>query len=77
MAVKTITITEEAYERLRMHKGPNESFTDAINKITKKRSIMEFAGILSEEEAEKVKGHIKDSRARSRERMGRVREMLK
>ena len=77
MAVKTITITEEAYERLRMNKEPNESFTDVINKITGKKNIMELAGILSKEEGEKLKNYIKERRKSSREHSDNIREKLK
>ena len=77
MATKTISITEEAYERLKMRKENNESFTDVINKITGKRNIMELAGILSNNEAEQMKKHIQGIRERSRERMERIREQLK
>lgn len=34
MATKTITVTEEAYERLREMKREDESFTDALLRIT-------------------------------------------
>lgn len=34
MATKSLTITEEAYERLKEHKRDDESFTDAIIRIT-------------------------------------------
>ena len=77
MATKTISITEEAYERLRIRKESNESFTDVINRITGKKSIMEFAGILSDEDANKMKGHIRELRARSRKRMERTIGQLK
>ena len=77
MATKTISITEEAYERLRMHKKETESFTDVINKITGKKSIMELAGILSKEEGDKLEKHIKDSRVLSRKRMDRIIKNLK
>lgn len=77
MATKTISITEEAYERLKVRKEKNESFTDVINKITGKRDIMEFAGILSNEEADKIEEHIKKRRKASREHSNRIREMLK
>ena len=77
MATKTISITEEAYERLRMKKEKNESFTDVVNRITGKRNIMEFAGILTDEDAKQMKEHIKRRRQASRERSNRIREMLK
>jgi len=77
MATKTISITEEAYERLRTRKEKNESFTDVINRVTGKRDIMELAGILSNEDAEQMKNHIQDMRARSRKRMERIREQLR
>ena len=77
MATKTISITEEAYERLRMKKEKNESFTDVINRITGKRDIMEFAGILTDQEAEKIKEHIQKRRQASRERLNKIREALK
>jgi predicted CopG family antitoxin len=34
MATKSLTITEEAYERLRAHKRDDESFTDTIIRLT-------------------------------------------
>ena len=77
MATKTISITEEAYERLRMKKEKNESFTDVINRVTRKRSIMELAGILSNEEGEKLEKYIKERRKTSGEHSNRIRESLK
>lgn len=77
MPTRTISITEEAYERLKVRKEKNESFTDVINRITGRRSIMEFAGILSEEEGEKLETYIKERRKASRERSNRIREIMK
>lgn len=37
MASKTITISEEAYRRLKSRKNKNESFTDVINNLTRER----------------------------------------
>jgi len=77
MPTRTISITEEAYDRLRMIKEKNESFTDVINRITGKRSLMELAGILSNGEADKLEKHIKEMRTLSRKRMDRIIEKLK
>jgi len=62
MATKTITVTEEAYSRLARLKNENESFSETINRITKKRDIMEFFGILSKESADKLEKAIKEGR---------------
>ena len=34
MATKTLTITEEAYESLKAHKQPDESFTETVLRLT-------------------------------------------
>ena len=77
MATKTISITEEAYERLRVQKEKNESFSDVIYRITGKRSLLELVGILGKEEAERLEKHIKERRLASRKRVDRIREMLR
>lgn len=40
MATKTITITLEAYKKLRSKKTANESFTDVILRLTKRRDTL-------------------------------------
>ncbi len=58
MGTKNISISEEAYQRLASLKKPNESFTQVINRLTQKRSILELAGTLSEQEAEEMMENI-------------------
>jgi len=58
---KVISISDEAYERLVRIKR-NLSFSKIIIEITKDNSvnnIMSFAGLLSNEEADKIKNEIK------------------
>ena len=76
MATKTISITEEAYERLAAKKGAKESFSDVILKVTRKAKLSDFAGILTESEAEELKSNIRCSRSKSRARMERIRKRL-
>src|SRR3989339_2162661 len=54
MATKTLTITEEAYERLAMMKNERESFSQAIVRRFPKPSLLAIAGILSEEETHEL-----------------------
>ncbi len=45
MAVKTITVSEDAYRALAALKRDGESFSDVIRRITRSsRSLLEFAG---------------------------------
>ncbi len=57
MPTKTLTITLEAYERLKREKLEGESFSDVIIRLTegKKKNLIEFAGAWKDaEEIEKV-----------------------
>ncbi|MEY7850467.1 antitoxin VapB family protein [Natrarchaeobius sp. A-rgal3] len=45
MGTKTITVTEEAYDRLKEHKREGESFTETILRITgENRNVMKGFG---------------------------------
>jgi len=72
MATKTISLDEEAYERLKAHKREGESFSDVVKRIAGERSWTEVAGILSEEDAEELDGIIEEGRERSRDRRERL-----
>jgi len=69
MATKTLTITEDAYERLAAEKEKNESFSDVIVRKFGRHSLLELAGILSNKEAAEMKKHIKERREAMRKRM--------
>ena len=66
MGTKTITLMDDAYKRLKTLKGPEESFSDIVRRLTsEKGSILEFAGAwkdMSEKEAEELKKKILDGR---------------
>ena len=51
MSTKTITITEEAYERLRSRKGENQSFSDVIiQHFPAKRKLSEILAEIGEDD---------------------------
>lgn len=54
MGVRTITVTDAAYERLAAMKRPGESFTDVILRITGRRPIARLGELLSPAEAASV-----------------------
>ena len=51
MGVRTLTVTDAAYERLAAMKRPGESFTDVILRLTGRRPIARLADLLSPAEA--------------------------
>ncbi len=64
MVVKTITITEEAYRHLKARKTGEESFSDVILRLTKRRPLGDFVGILGAESADALRAAIDEDRAR-------------
>lgn len=76
MATKTLTITEDAYERLAKYKEKNESFSEVIVKHFPKHSLLELAGLLSHKDAEELRAHIKAGRKLSRNRIDRTARRL-
>lgn len=76
MATKTLTITEDAYERLHAMKEENESFSEVIRRLTTKVKLSDFAGLLTNEEAMRVKERIAKAREESVKRMKAIRARL-
>lgn len=59
MAVRTITIKEEAYRRLKHAKRRGESFSDVIIRVVSPARITDFIGILSLRSARRLRRGIR------------------
>lgn len=73
---RNIRLTEDAYQRLKDRKQPGESFSDTVERIAGERSLLELAGLISDEEAEEMREAIREREQRSRERLDRYVEEL-
>ncbi|MFQ5887095.1 MAG: antitoxin VapB family protein [Candidatus Hydrothermarchaeales archaeon] len=65
MASKTISLSEEAYEKLKAEKSKGESFSKVVKRLIKKRPLPAFAGAwkdLEEEKIEEIKNILKRER---------------
>jgi predicted CopG family antitoxin len=80
MATKTITVTEDAYERLKACKEDGESFSETITRITSGASLADYIGILDDDTAEAIRSEIAEQRDIQRklrqERRDRIAETL-
>lgn len=62
MATKNISITEEAYRKLANLRKSNESFSEIIINVTKRRDWRKYFGILSEKKANILQKSIAQGR---------------
>ena len=66
---KSIRLSEEAYERLDAHKREEETFTEVVLRLAGERSLLELAGILSDEEADALRDAVDERRDRRAEEL--------
>ena len=66
MPTKTISITKEAYDRLKARKWPDESFTDVILRLTDRRPLADYAGMLGKTSVKAMQKAIQESRRERR-----------
>jgi len=69
MGSKTISVSDEAYARLKSLKKPGESFSDTINRLTSRRRLSEIAGVLDDDDIKVIERAVAAIRSRSRERV--------
>ncbi len=63
--VKTITVTDDAYEMLRKMKSGDESFSEVIKRIAKPRvNLRDYFGILPKEDIKGARKSLKERRKR-------------
>lgn len=70
MATKTISLSEDAYERLRAAKREGESFSDVVRRLTAGSRVTDYHGALSAETADELGERIDERRREHRERRG-------
>jgi predicted CopG family antitoxin len=69
MGSKTISVSDEAYARLKALKKTGESFSDTINRLTSRKRLSEITGVLDDKDVEVIEKTVAALRLRSRERM--------
>ncbi len=60
---KSIRLSDEAYERLVAHKREDETFSEVVLRLAGERSLLEIAGILTDEEADELRKAVAERRS--------------
>lgn len=66
---KSIRLSEKAYERLAAHKREDETFSDVVLRLAGERSLLELAGVLTDEEADALEAAVEQRRERRTEEL--------
>lgn len=73
---RNIRLTQDAYRQLKHRKQGDESFSDTVSRLAGERSLLDLAGILTDEEAEEMREAIEEQEDRTRERLDHFTERL-
>lgn len=78
MSTKTISLSEDAYDRLKALKKDKESFSDLVKRLCSGVKLRDFYGVLSEKSAEEIEKTIQEKREEHRkvheERINQLKE---
>jgi len=61
MNTKSVRLDEDVYERIKSEKRPDETFSEAIDRLTGGVSLLDLVGILSDEEAAEFRAVIDET----------------
>jgi predicted CopG family antitoxin len=80
MGTKTISLADDAYEKLKRHKREGESFSDVVRRLAGDVPISEYHGALDQDTADELEQIVEDRRGdradSHRRRVGDLRDAL-
>lgn len=74
--VQKYRLSEEAYERLAAHKREEETFSEVVLRLAGKRSLLELAGILSDDEAPSLRDAVAERRERRSDELEEIADRM-
>jgi predicted CopG family antitoxin len=76
IGTNNIAITEEACARLASQETPSESYTDVVNRLTGKKSVLDLTGLLSKSEGKGMRAEIRKVRKQSQKRIAATKKKM-
>lgn len=61
MGTKTVRLDDDVYERIKARKSDDETFSETIERLVGGPSLLELAGILTDDEADVFRAAIQES----------------
>ncbi|TKX74308.1 hypothetical protein EXE46_10065 [Halorubrum sp. GN11_10-6_MGM] len=61
MSTRNVRLDEDVYERIKSEKRPDETFSETVERLIGRASLLDLAGILSDEEADEFRRAIDES----------------
>lgn len=58
MGTRTVRLNQDTYERIKRRKRPDETFSEAIDRLTKTPSLAELGGIVDSDRVERMEEAI-------------------
>lgn len=74
---KNVRLSDAAYARLEAHKREGETFSDVVLRLAGERSLLDLAGILTDEQADALEAAIEQGRERRRQALEARTEQLR
>jgi len=61
MGTRTISLADDAYERLKERKREGESFSDVVRRLTDTANLEKYHGFLSDETSERLEERVSEA----------------
>ena len=74
---KNVRLSQEAYDRLAAQKREDETFSEVVLRLAGERSLLDLAGILSDDEADALREAVAERRERRGDELESVADRMR
>ncbi len=74
---RQIRLEDDVYERLKANKRPDESFSDAVDRLIGGQSLRDLRGVFDDDQLDEIRDAIEAADCSDREEVRKVAERIK